>query len=80
MLAALGAPARTQITRKLAPWWHPGRAGVVSLGPNTLATYGELHPRILQAFDIKGSAVAFTVLVANIPVSYTHLDVYKRQA
>ena len=68
VLAALGAPARTQITRKLAPWWHPGRAGVVSLGPNTLATYGELHPRILQAFDIKGSAVAFTVLVANIPL------------
>ncbi len=68
VLAALGAPARTQITRKLAPWWHPGRAGVISLGPNTLATYGELHPRILQAFDIKGPAVAFTVLVANVPL------------
>ncbi len=68
VLAALGAPNRTQITRKLAPWWHPGRSGVISLGPNTLATYGELHPRILQAFDIKGPAVAFTVLVANVPL------------
>ncbi|MBP9951104.1 MAG: phenylalanine--tRNA ligase subunit beta [Cypionkella sp.] len=68
VLSALGAPARTQITRKLAPWWHPGRAGVISLGPNTLASYGDLHPRILQAFDIKGPTVAFTVLIANVPL------------
>ncbi len=67
VLAALGAPARTQITRKVAAWWHPGRSGVIGLGPNTLATFGEVHPRILQAMDVKGPAVAFTILIANIP-------------
>ncbi|MGL4236451.1 phenylalanine--tRNA ligase subunit beta [Tabrizicola sp.] len=67
VLATLGAPARTQITRKVADWWHPGRSGVIGLGPTVMATFGEVHPRILQAMDVKGPAVAFTVLVANVP-------------
>lgn len=67
VLAALGAPARAQISRKVAPWWHPGRSGVIGVGPNTMATFGEVHPRVLQAMDVKGPAMAFTILVANIP-------------
>ena len=67
VLAALGAPARVQITRKTAPWWHPGRAGAIGLGPNQIATFGEVHPRILADMGVKGPAVAFTVLIANIP-------------
>ncbi len=67
VLATLGAPARVQITRKLAAWWHPGRSGVIGLGPTVMAIFGEVHPRILQAMDVKGPAVAFTVLIANIP-------------
>ncbi|WP_135450904.1 phenylalanine--tRNA ligase subunit beta [Tabrizicola caldifontis] len=68
VLAALGAPARAQISRKVAQWWHPGRSGAIGLGPTVMATFGEVHPRILQALDVKGPAVAFTVLVANVPV------------
>lgn len=67
VLAALGAPSRVQITRKVAAWWHPGRSGVIGLGPNTMATFGEVHPKVLAEMGIKGTAVAFTVLVANIP-------------
>lgn len=67
VLAAVGAPARVQVNRKLDPWWHPGRAGNIALGPNVLATFGELHPRILRALDVKGPAVAFTVRIASIP-------------
>ncbi len=67
VLAALGAPARVQITRKVAGWWHPGRSGSIGLGPNTLATFGEVHPRVLAALGVKGPAVAFTILVANVP-------------
>jgi phenylalanyl-tRNA synthetase beta chain len=67
VLAALGAPARVQITRKLAAWWHPGRAGVIGLGPNQMATFGEVHPRVLADMGVKGPAMAFTVLLAHIP-------------
>ncbi len=45
VLATLGAPARVQIGRKVADWWHPGRSGVIGLGPNMLASFGEVHPR-----------------------------------
>ena len=67
VLAALGAPNRVQINRKTAAWWHPGRSGTIMLGPTQLATYGEVHPRILQAIGVKGPAVAFTILVAAVP-------------
>ena len=67
VLATLGAPARMQITRKVAAWWHPGRSGVISLGPTVLATFGEVHPRVLQELDVRGPAVAFTLLIANVP-------------
>ncbi len=68
VLAALGAPARMQVDRKVAPWWHPGRSGRMTLGPNVMVSYGELHPKVLKALDVKGPAVAFTVLVANVPL------------
>ena len=67
ILTAIGAPARAQVNRKLDGWWHPGRAGNIALGPNTLATFGELHPRVLRAMDVKGPAVAFTVRIAAVP-------------
>ncbi len=67
VLAALGAPARVQVGRKVAGWWHPGRSGVIGLGPNAMAVFGELHPRVLAAMDIKGPAVAFSVFVASVP-------------
>ncbi|OWY16134.1 phenylalanine--tRNA ligase subunit beta [Thioclava sp. JM3] len=67
VLAAVGAPARAQINRKLDAWWHPGRAGNVALGPNLLATFGEVHPKVLRELGVKGPAVAFTIRLANIP-------------
>jgi phenylalanyl-tRNA synthetase beta chain len=71
VLASIGAPAKVQVNRKLDPWWHPGRAGNIALGPNVLATFGEIHPRILRSLDVKGPAVAFTVRIANVPFPKT---------
>ena len=68
LLAAIGAPARVQITRKVAAWWHPGRSGTMGLGPNLMATFGEVHPKILTDLGVKGPAVAFTLMVAAVPM------------
>ena len=68
VLAAIGAPARTQSDRTVAAWFHPGRAGRLTLGRNALATFGEVHPRVLKAYGIKGAAVAFTLPVAAAPM------------
>lgn len=67
VLATLGAPTRVQISRKVAGWWHPGRSGAIGLGPTVLATFGEVHPKVLQAMGVKGPAVAFTIAVAAVP-------------
>ncbi len=69
VLAALGAPARMQILRGAEAWWHPGRHGKLCLGPKkVLGVFGELHPRVLAAMDVKGPAVAFTLWPAEIPL------------
>ena len=70
VLAALGAPAKTQVFREGASWWHPGRHGRICLGPKKmLAVFGEIHPKILRDMDVKGPAVAFTIWPENIPMS-----------
>ncbi|NEY90516.1 phenylalanine--tRNA ligase subunit beta [Tabrizicola oligotrophica] len=67
VLAALGAPAKVQISRKVAGWFHPGRSGAIGLGPNVMASFGEVHPKVLAEMGVKGPAMAFTVLVAAVP-------------
>lgn len=72
LLADLGAPAKLQIRREGSPWWHPGRHGTVQLGPKTvLGEFGELHPRILKAMDVKGPAVGFTLWPDAVPLPRT---------
>ncbi len=69
ILAAIGAPAKAQILRGGAAWWHPGRHGLVCLGPKkVLAVFGEIHPRVLKAMDVKGPAVGFTIWPEAIPL------------
>jgi phenylalanyl-tRNA synthetase beta chain len=69
VLADLGvAVDRLQVAAGAAPWYHPGRSGTLSLGPKTvLAWFGELHPRVLHAMDVKGPAVGFEVLLDRLP-------------
>ncbi|MBK5926349.1 phenylalanine--tRNA ligase subunit beta [Rhodobaculum claviforme] len=68
VLAAIGAPA-ARIWRGTGPAWHPGRSGALRLGPKlTLAEFGEVHPRVLAALDVKGPAVAFTLHIAAAPL------------
>lgn len=66
-LAALGAPGRMQIGREVDGWWHPGRSGQMRLGPRVLATFGEVHPRVVSALAVKGPAVAFTLHIGAVP-------------
>ena len=69
ILASIGAPAKVQINRNGDEWWHPGRHGQICLGPKmVLAVFGEIHPRVLSALDVKGPAVGFTLWPANVPL------------
>jgi phenylalanyl-tRNA synthetase beta chain len=70
VLSVAGAPVeRLQVTAEGPAWYHPGRVGSFMLGPkNRLATFGELHPRVLAAMDVAGPLVAFEVDLGAIPL------------
>ncbi len=68
ILAALGAPAKVQILRGAREWWHPGRHGMICLGPKkVLGVFGELHPKVLAEMDVKGPVMGFTLWPDEIP-------------
>jgi phenylalanyl-tRNA synthetase beta chain len=69
VLAAMGAPAKVQIRRGGDGWWHPGRHGQICLGPKkVLGVFGELHPNVLKALDVRGPAMAFTLWPDEVPL------------
>jgi phenylalanyl-tRNA synthetase beta chain len=65
--AAMGAPMTAPIKAGAAAWYHPGRSGTLALGPKVLAWFGEIHPRVLAALDLKGPVAAFEVFLDAIP-------------
>lgn len=67
-LEAMGAPVSALVAGPAsAPWQHPGRGGSLRLGNRTVATFGEVHPRVLAALDVEGPALAFEVIVNALP-------------
>lgn len=69
LLDNLGAPTtKLQVFTETLSWYHPGRSGELRLGPKTvLARFGEVHPGVLRKMGIKGSVVAFEILLENLP-------------
>ena len=69
VLEDLGAPAaRLQAIAEAPAWYHPGRSGVLCLGPkNKLAYFGEIHPGLLKRMDIKGPVIGFEIFVDALP-------------
>ena len=68
-LAAAGAPSdNLQVSADPPGWYHPGRAGTFRLGAKPLAHFGELHPAVLAALDLKGPAIGFEVFLDAVPL------------
>ena len=71
VLEAAGATvASLQVVAGAPAWFHPGRSGTNQMGPqNKLGVFGEIHPRVLAAMDVKGPLVAFELVLNAIPGS-----------
>jgi phenylalanyl-tRNA synthetase beta chain len=69
VLEACGAPvANLQIEASAPGWYHPGRSGVIKLGPKVvLGHFGEFHPRTLEKLDVSGALCGFEVFIDAIP-------------
>ena len=68
-LEAAGAPVdKLQIERGAPDWYHPGRSGVIKLGPKlVLGHFGEFHPKTLEVLDVSGPLCGFEVFIDAIP-------------
>lgn len=68
-LGAAGAPVgKVQVSAGAPGWFHPGRSGVITLGPKVrLAEFGELHPKVLKALGVEGRVVAVEIDLSAIP-------------
>jgi len=69
VLTALNLPMDSlSVTTDAPAFYHPGRSGTLRQGPKlVLATFGELHPRVIQALDLPGPAAAFEIYLDRIP-------------
>jgi phenylalanyl-tRNA synthetase beta chain len=68
VLEAAGAPVENlQVSADAPAWYHPGRSGCLRLGPNVLAAFGEVHPRVLSAYGFDGAMAATEVFLERVP-------------
>jgi phenylalanyl-tRNA synthetase beta chain len=69
ILSAMGAPTKVQVLRGAGDVWHPGRHGMICLGPKKiLGVFGEIHPKILTELGVKGPVVGFVLYPSDIPM------------
>ena len=68
-LEACGAPVdRLSVEAGAPDWYHPGRSGVIKLGPKTvLGHFGEFHPKAMETLDVSGPLAGFEVFVDAVP-------------
>src|SRR5262249_10467135 len=69
VLAAIRAPMDDLSAPGGAPDWdHPGRPGALKLGDRVMAWFGDLHPEIVAAADLRGPVAAFEVFLDAPPL------------
>lgn len=68
-LEAVGAPVDRLLVEAGGPsWYHPGRSGLIKLGPKTvLGAFGEFHPKTLETLDVSGPLAGFEVFIDAVP-------------
>jgi len=67
-------PARTE------PWLHPGRQAEVRLGDRLLGVFGQIHPRVQEAFGLRDEAFAWELdLDAMVEILDTAAPVASRR-
>jgi len=69
MLGALGVAVQGMAVVPGGPsWLHPGRSGTMQFGPkNIIGHFGELHPAVLEAFDIDVPVCGFEIILDAVP-------------
>ncbi len=69
LVSALGGPVNRLDAHAEAPaWYHPGRSGTLGfVRGKPLAVFGELHPRLVEEFELEEPVAAFELNIENLP-------------
>jgi phenylalanyl-tRNA synthetase beta chain len=68
-LAALGVKiGGLQVQSGGAGWFHPGRRGQLVQGRTVLASFGEIHPEIADAYGLRGRVAGFEIHIDDVPM------------
>lgn len=70
LLSGLGiATGGLQVVAGGPAWAHPGRSATLQFGPKgVVGAFGEVHPKVLKALDVKGPLVAFEIHLDALPL------------
>ncbi len=71
------------IERAEKEYYHPGKSGTFSFKSKIVGYFGELHPSILDFFNIKQKVVGFEVIlenIGNLPIGRKKFIDYKYQS
>jgi phenylalanyl-tRNA synthetase beta chain len=70
-LASLGLDqASLTVTRDAPSWFHPGRSGAFTQGPNiVLGVFGEFHPDLLAQLGIDSPVAGFELVLDAVPAT-----------
>ncbi|SDF44216.1 phenylalanyl-tRNA synthetase beta subunit [Limimonas halophila] len=67
-LDAAGAPTdKLTVTTEVPGHYHPGRSGALVMGKVVVAYFGELHPTVVAAHDLREPVAAFEVFLDALP-------------
>ncbi len=73
-----GKTEQLQVRKGAPSWYHPGKSGVIQLGPkNILGFFGEINPKVLQKINAVGPISAFELFIGNIPLPKTEKSATK---
>lgn len=61
-------PSKLMIKNGAPSYYHPTKSASLNLGKNTLGYFGEIHPKILKAYDIENPVIAFEILFSQLPI------------
>lgn len=61
-------PDSLQLSANEAPkYYHPHRSATLKLGRNIIGYFGEVHPKVTKAFNLKTKVNAFEIFADNLP-------------
>jgi len=69
ILSFLNVPLNNlTLSRDVPPYYHSGRAGRFALGNQMYGYFGEIHPKILQKYDIHVPVMGAELFLEQIPL------------